>query len=196
MMKKAGIGVFMGVFFLTFVSAIGGFGYGSGIESLFYSEFFRAAFLFLLFFAILFFSTQRVFGGSPGIPLVISVSLSFFIVGALVERGFLYGYLGENFGGWVLVFALIIMIGLAIRIAYKNLGKPATIAVLWIIWLALWFADPSDLFYSGDVADFVFLLHDIIISWIGIVLLIVISLIIGFKKKKKILEKLADAIDD
>ena len=114
--------------------------------------------IFCLTFAIVYLSLSQVFGKKrqnetfpwittesrvhKGPVIVISLVIALFVAASISQRGYFYGYLGEEIGSWAIFFGILVMIALTIKVSY-GLGKGfGLIAGLIIIWLVLKSIDP------------------------------------------------------
>ena len=156
------------------------------IDFLTYDPFFRFILLFILFFAIVFFAVKNAFGEkNRNIAIIVAFVLSMFITLALVQRGYLFSYFGDDIGAWALIIAVIVAIGLLIKLAYANLGKWGAIVVLALAWFMLLALDPYDYIPLGSGGDTIIGIYDLLTGYWGFLGLILVCLIIGFRKDKK-----------
>lgn len=115
--------------------SLGGWGYYSP-SYLLQNEWVMFGALFVLFFAIVFFAVGRTFKENKGVAIVVSLVVSLFITLAVERRGLIYSYAGEELGGYLLIFALIIgviLIFKAITSLIGGIGLFLCLAGLWFI---------------------------------------------------------------
>ncbi len=139
----------------------GGYGIGSSfIDMIVSSEEIRFVLFFGLFFAAVYLAIGRAFPTNKGPAIVLSVVISLLITFTLVERGFMYGYLGEEIGNWFLIIALLMGMIFLIRGAYKSMGRGGGIITLLIVWALFafffkpFFFDALSGSYGGFLLDF------------------------------------------
>ena len=192
-MIKKGLGFLLGVLVLiNLAGAVGSFG-GFGFSYVNYEDILLFGIVFIFFLAFIFMTIYKVFG-NKGIAMVMAVAISGLITFALFSRGFLSGYGADNISDFAIAFGVLLVAGFIVKIAYSSLGKPGSIFVLWFLWLALFFVDPYELFSYGNVADGFAFIHSVLTGIFGLFIVLVVSAIIVFKKKKSALEKLGKKI--
>ena len=122
-MEKKYFLIFIGFLFLIpIISAFswGGGYYGSPLDLL-DNEWARFTIVFILFFAIIFYTTNKSFHHA-GVSAAIALALSLLITMTIERRGMLYGYVGDEIGTYLLVIAFLIGIGLIYGLGFLPFG--------------------------------------------------------------------------
>jgi len=129
--------------------------------------------------------------GNKGPIVVISLVIALLISAAVSQRSYVYGFLGQEIGSW-LVFILFVMITISVIVgAFKLpgiLGKVTGITfaiIFWLIWRAQAITlipysiyDTIIFFYES----FIWILWVIVIIW---VIKVAIESVAGFKKEQR-----------
>jgi hypothetical protein len=96
--------------------------------------------LFLMFFAIIYYTVNKSFKNNV-ISAVIALGLSLFISLATAKKGILAGY-GYGLDSWILFIAALIIVAFLIRFASNSFGRAGAIAAVIVIWIIILFMDP------------------------------------------------------
>ncbi|MEM4702921.1 MAG: hypothetical protein QXP53_00315 [Candidatus Pacearchaeota archaeon] len=104
------------------------------LTNLLSNEWFNAALLFLLVFAICFLVLKKVFASSMGVAVIISFVLGVAGSFSIIAK---YGLIFEKFDWWVVFIVFIIIVALLMLLSKRK--KAATIMLLFVIPVA-WFA--------------------------------------------------------
>ena len=140
--------------------------------------------VFILFFAILFYSTSKAFKKNRPVAVAIAIALTLLIVGALVQRGFFDSYYGDVIGDWALALAALLVFAFIVKLLYNSFGKKTVIVILFITWLILTFMDPYSIL-PPTMPDFVFIIYDFASGFSGFIILVIASLVLlAFKNKR------------
>ena len=157
------------------------FGWGGGYYSspLDYldNEWVIFSLFFLVFFTIIFFTVNRAFH-NPAVSGVIGLGLALMIAMVMAKRGFLYGYVGEEIGAWVLIITILIGIGFLVRFIYESFGKTGTVAGLIGLWFVIRSIDPYDMLPYQLLTDVFVNTYEFFASILGLIVLVVGGLII------------------
>jgi hypothetical protein len=164
---------------MAVVSAYGWGGYYSP-QSLMENEWFIFGGVFVLFFAIVFIALGRTFGENRGPAVAISLVVSLFITVAIERQGLLYSYVGEEIGGYLLIFALIIALILLLKVMSALLGGLGMFLVAFLTWYILNKNYYTSTLYSVIPYSFQpvydFICSDNFVYWIAGVLVLVLVL--------------------
>jgi len=153
-------------------------------EDIFNSEWFRFAIVFILFYAIIFYSLNRVFKENRATAIIVSVIASLVITFGFIKQGLLNHYVGSDFAAFLVILGFLIVFGFIFKILFEH-AKPAAILLLLAIWFVLFMSDPYNALPYFMHNDIVIRAYEILASWIGLVLLIVVGLLsLGFGGKK------------
>jgi len=149
-----------------------------------YNQNFQFVLIFAIFFAVIYFSTKKVFKGETGIAIAVSVAISLIISLAMAKRGMLYDLLGGEIGSWAIVIGFFIVIVFLISLTYSRLGKGGTITIIWLLYLILLYADPGSRIPYGMLSWILGTIYDLMSGWLGIILMIVATIIIATKDEE------------
>lgn len=101
------------------------------LHDLFNSITFRFILSFVLFYALFFYAASQAFRNERSIAVVVATVVSLLISYALLDRGFLSFYFENEFMSWMVLLALLTLLGIVFRYLYLNASKPvAIVAVL------------------------------------------------------------------
>lgn len=146
----------------------------------------------LVFFGIIFYTVNKAFKNNV-VSGVIALALSLLITITILRRGFLYGYMGDELGGWILVAVVLIAFGFLIRFAYKAFGVAGSTITVVVIWLLLQRADPYE-FLPYGVSEGIVWGYEFIASFIGLVILVLIAIFAApFLEGKSPIEKMIES---
>ena len=107
---------------------------------------------------------------SPRLVLI-SLVIAFISAAFFVQRGFVYGYLGDVVGGWIflLVLIMIIILSIPFYIAFsRSVGSGIASGIIFVlIWIVLkFFIDIDDLIpYNANVPYEFFQFYDFVTSF-------------------------------
>lgn len=169
---------------LPLVLSYNGFGWSwYSPQDLLNNEWVMFALIFIVFFAIIFFSLGKVMKENKGAAAVISVAISLFIAVSISRRVWFYGYFGEELSNWFVVFAVIIGIVFLINIITKLLRGIGLFLVLGGLWFLFSQTNFSDILPSSvtDSEWFEFFISN---TALGILIAIIIILVIISSKNK------------
>ncbi len=141
---------------INLISALGSWSYYLNSPSqLLNSEWVVFVGMFLIVFAVTFMSLSSMFGRetpqSPkeliwgiekkgpnkGPVVIISLVIALFVSAAFSQRGFLYGYLGNNIADWALFLMGLAVIALALRMMFVWLKIPGILSTLIVLWFII-----------------------------------------------------------
>ena len=186
-MKKEGVFICLFLFAIlisSLVSAYNGSGWSWYSPSdLLNNEWVMFALIFIVFFAIVFFSLAKLMKENKGAAAVISIVISLFIAVSISRRVWFYGYFGEELANWFVIFAVIIGIVFLINIITKLLGGIGLFLVLGGLWFLFSKTNFPDILPSSvtDSEMFEFLISGWAIGLLVIILIII--LIIAYSGK-------------
>ena len=148
----------------------------------------------IFFFAIIFYTTNKSFKNPP-IAGVVAAALSLFIAIALAQRGWLDAYMGSEIGAWGLLVAALIAVGFAVKFAYETFGRIGSVAAILIIWFILFSTDPQNILPPELLTDTFLNVYSFVSSWIGLVILLIISAVLITSRKNRGWTGLSDGFD-
>ncbi len=155
-------------------------------EDIFNSIWFKFAVVFVLFYAIMLYSLNRVFQGSRATSIIVSAVISLLISLSFVRQGFLDYYIGHDFAALLVLLGFLILFGFIFRVLFAH-AKPAAFLMLFALWFVLFISEPYDLLPYVLHNEYIIKAYEILASWIGLLLLIVVALVslaFGGKKHK------------
>jgi len=161
------------------------------LNDIFNSVLLRFGIVFMVFFAIIFFSVGKMFKGNRPVAILVSVSLAALIAGAFFQRGYLDSFYGDVIGDWAIVLGVLIGIVFLLKIVADNVGAWASIFVLVIIWAILTFTDPY-VVLPYYFPEGVFIAYQLLSGITGLVALVILSILIIFFRNKKLRNKFRD----
>lgn len=128
------------------------------------------------------FPTQAV---NKGPVVVISLVIALFVAGAVSQRTYFYGYLGEAIGSWVLFAAFVILSVLAIFGSFRipRIGGVIGIIVTFILWLILRSTDPYTILPSS-IAYEAESVYNFLISPIALGIIVIIGILMIILRKR------------
>jgi hypothetical protein len=195
-MKKFTLGL-LALFIVPLISAynhgfFGRFGGYGGPSALFQNEWVIFGIIFLVFFALIFYSLNKRFDNNAvsaivagGISLIIAMSLS----QRVMYTGFFGGFggFGEGLGNWIMFLAIVFGIFIGFKFIFENFGPAGSIPVVVVFWYLLGNMDIFNVLPYGFVTNEFLDIYEFIISWPGLFILLVISIYISsiFYKRKK-----------
>lgn len=173
------------VFIINLIAIVSAYGWGSwgyysSPSDLLQNEWVMFAGIFILFFAIVFFAVSKTFKENKGAAIVVALVVSLFISMAVVQRGWLYSYAGEEIGSWALVIALLLIIGLIIKLMNDVFGRFGAIIAVIGLWISLFFIDPYYFIPSGDIGDIVLTIYESAKGILGFIV-VVIAVVLLYK---------------
>lgn len=120
--------------FLPLVSAFDGFDSGYYyLLQLLQNELVLFALIFLVFFALVYFTLNRTMKENKGAVFIISAVVALFAAFAISQKTSFYGFVGETIGNWIIIviaaFAIILLIRFLI-----SLGLFYFLVILGISW--------------------------------------------------------------
>ena len=195
-MKKLFSGL-LALFIIPLISAYGhGFfgrfrGYG-GPSALFQNEWVIFGIIFLVFFALIFYSLNKRFENNA-VSSVIAGGVSLIIALSLSQRGLYFGYFGgfggfgQGLGDWIMFLAIIFGIFIGFKFIFENFGPAGSIPVVIVFWYLLRTIDIFNVLPYGFVTNEFLDIYELVITWAGLVILIIVSIIISrtlYKGKK------------
>ncbi|MDD5192149.1 MAG: hypothetical protein PHH54_00770 [Candidatus Nanoarchaeia archaeon] len=172
-------------------SPFGNFGfYGSPLDYL-ENEWVLSAVLFLIFFALIFYTLNKAFKNSA-VSVIIALGLSALISMAIAQRGLITAYGGGEISSWALFLAAAIGIAFLIRFSSESFGKIGAVAVVFLTWLVLYNFYPEQILPGllADIPAFVWF-WEVLTSWIGLIILIVIAFAFGGQGPETLLESIS-----
>lgn len=171
--------------------------------------------IFSIFFAVTYFAVVRTFAGHKGVAVVVAAAVSIFIAGAVSQKAWYYGYLGESIGSWFLLIASIIGFLLLLKVISGMFGGIGMLAILFFGWYFISKIDVYDLLpyaiINSDAYPIVQFIASPDFGWVlgGITVLLFITAYMGHgktpekvrnwlwgKKKKKTLAELLSGEGD
>ena len=208
-MKKIGVFVCSFLFAILISSLASSFnGYGNiSPSNLLENEWVMFGLIFIIFFAIVFFSLGKVMKENKGAAAVISIAISLFIAVSISRRVWFYGYFGEELSNWFMIFAVIIGIVFLINIVSKLLGGIGLFLTFGGLWYLFSKTNFSDILpYSITDSDwFEFFISGKVLGIliIALIIMLIISIknkdvrkwFLGSKKKKSLGEILSEIGD-
>lgn len=163
---------------LPTILAANTWGWGGGYQSPLYyfdNEWVWFTTIFLVFFAIIYFTVNRAFKNNI-ISGVLALSLSALIGITMMRSGWLYGYVGDGVGTWIAVVVVLIAAGFLIRFAYEGLGMFGVLGTLAFLWFLLQGSDPY-LFFPYDSSGWIIWIYERLKHPIGLIGLLIIGFI-------------------
>ena len=145
----------------------------------------RFVFVFILFYAIIFFSVKNAFHGNKQIAIIVSMVVSLFITAALAQKGILEGQIAEDIGGLLILLGFLALFGFVFRVLYNKISKTAAFVLLFIIWLLLYFGEGDRVLPYFLQTEYVLFVYNILSSWLGLLLLIAAGATVALINKKK-----------
>jgi len=144
--------------------------------------------LFLIFFAVIFYTLNKAFKNNV-IAGVIALGLSVLISMAIAQRGLLDVYGGGEISSWALFLAAAVGIAFLIRFAAETFGWIGAGVTAFVVWLILRSFYPEQLLPEllTNVPAFMWI-YNFLLSWLGLVLLIILAFILGSMGRKTIKE--------
>ena len=131
------------------------------------NDFIRFGLIFVLFFALIFFSTSKFFKEQRGVAVAVSFVVAFFAASFLIRQGFLYDFFLSDFfpdelAAWLTVIFIILGIILLFLAVYRWFrGCIGFTSALILLWFVLKWVEPEDYLFNGGVADAVILAHGV-----------------------------------
>lgn len=154
-----------------------GGGYYNSPLDLFDNEWVIFGIIFIVFFAIIFFTVNKAFK-TPGVSAVIALGLSLLIAITLARRGMLYGYFGDEVGSWVLIVTCLIGAGFIIRFAYESFGGLGAIISVGGLWYILHSIDPYEVIPYQILTDTIISVYEFVASWLGGIILMALTILL------------------
>lgn len=161
---------------LPTILAYNGWGWGGGYQSPLYyfdNEWVWFTTIFLVFFAIIYFTVNKAFKNNM-VSGVLALALSALIGITMLRSGWLYGYVGDAVGTWIVVVVILIAAGFLIRFAYEGLGVFGVLGALTFFWILLQGSDPYTLL-PYDTPDPLIWIYEWIKHPIGLILLWIVG---------------------
>ncbi len=162
--------------------------YGTGyfnITDFFNNTIVRFVFIFILFYAIIFFAVKNAFHGNRQIAIIVSMVVSLFITAALAQKGILEGQIAEDIGGLLILLGFLALFSFIFRVFYTKISKAAAFIMLSIIWLLLYFGEADRALPYFLQTEYVLFVYNILSSWAGLFLLIMAGIAVALIGKKK-----------
>ena len=161
------------VLIMPFVSAANWDFYQSPLEYL-DNEWVSFAIIVLVFFAIIFYTTNKSFNNVP-VSAVISGSLALLIAITVLRRGLLFGYAGDELGSWILIIVCLVGLGFLIKLSYEAFGAVGSTVAVFAFWMLLQNSDPYQILPYG-VSDNLIYIYEFIASFLGLIILVAIAI--------------------
>ena len=192
-MKK--IGVLFGIIFLmSFVSA--SLFDSISPSNLLDNEWVVFLGIFALVFALVFVSLGNFFTRKSGpswmgeksmqnrgAVAVISLIVALFISASVMQRGLMYGYLGEDIGSLLLLVVGLFVLIIVIKMLYKNFGRWGLAISLAGVWALFHFLGVDYLIPYSFPYEFIEI-YDVVFGWVGGLILGIILLLILMRKPR------------
>lgn len=157
-----------------------GYGYLSP-QDLLNNEWVVFGLIFAVFFAVIFFALGKTFRDNLGVAAIVSLALSFFISAIISQRVSFYGYIGEDVGGWIFLFAILIIIAFALK-ALLDLGGAIGLALGLVgSWFFIRYIDWETLLPYSVATNEIFLFVQ---QWFIGLIVIIIAIFILSKRKE------------
>jgi len=152
------------------------------------NEWFVFALIFIFFFGIIFFALGKTFKNNLSIPAIVAGVLAFFIAALVSRRVTFYGYIGEEFTGWIILVALALVILLSLKAILELTGPIGLAAGVIGTWLLIRFIDWSVIFpYTITESLLMYILQSI---WGALIAGTIAFIIIASRKKiRKLIRK-------
>lgn len=174
---------------LPFISALS---YGNSWNNWFYTpEYYLSnpwiifVAIFIIAFAIIFYTVNKSFNNTP-VAAVIGIGLSLLISVTASQRGWLYGYVGNDLGSWILIITFLIGFGFLIKFVHTSFGKIGTSIVIISAWFLLFITDPYQVLpYEFMTPTFVTAYEFLTSIWGFIIIAIILLVIYNLEKKDK-----------
>ena len=131
----------------------------------------------MFFFAIIYYTTNKSFKNPP-VAAVVGLALSLFMAIAMAQRGWLDSYMGSEIGAWALLVSALIAVGFTVKFAFETFGRIGSVAATLIIWFILFSTDPQNILPPELLTDTFLNVYGFVSSWIGLVILLIISAVI------------------
>lgn len=157
--------------------------YGSPLDY-FENEWVLFTVLFLLFFAVVFYTINKTFKNNV-VSGVIGLGISLLLTMAITRKGFLWGY-GNGLDAWVLLIAILIGLAFLIRFATTSFGMWGTICTVILVWVLIAYIDPYQFLPDPllESPEFMSFYEGILRTFVGAVILIVLAFFLGSISKK------------
>ena len=195
-MKKLFSGL-LALFIIPLISAyshgfFGRFGGYGGPRALFQNEWVIFGIIFLVFFALIFYSLNKRFENNA-VSSVIAGGVSLIIALSLSQRGLYFGYFGgfggfgQGLGDWIMFLAIIFGIFIGFKFIFENFGPAGSIPAVIVFWYLLRTIDIFNVLPYGFVTNEFLDIYGVVISIPGGFILVVISIYISsilYKKRK------------
>ncbi len=180
---------FVSIFFINLVSAYSYYGWGYSSSPLDYldNEWVRFTTLFLVIFALVYFSVTKAFKDNQAVAAVIALGVTLLITVAISQQGLLYTYAGDQFGNWITLVAILLALGFFIKISGENFGASGVIVAV-IISLVIFnmtiSLDEFSLAYAFQDYNFQWMWESIFTVQGFVILGILVVVLIIFSKRK------------
>jgi hypothetical protein len=136
-----------------------------------------------VFFAIIFYAVGRSIDNKQ-VSAVIALALALFISMTLTRRGYLYGYMGQEIGSWIIFVVILITVvlvgGFFIRMMndfFWPVGSPVSVLIIWFFLRIL---DPEEFIPYTLLNDIFLGVYEFVTSIVGLIILIILAIIISF----------------
>lgn len=175
---------FASTLFLNVVSAWGGGFYNPRPSDFFNSEWVRFAVVFIVFYALIFFTMKKVFkDGGKQTAVAISLGVSLLITAAAAQQGLLEGYVAEDISALLLLLGIFVFFGFIFRFFFKH-SPVAAYFILSGLWLVMFLSDPARAIPYILQTDTILTIYEFIASPFGLLILIGIGAISSLNKRK------------
>lgn len=191
------IAIFLSLLVIPLISAYsygGSWGYVNSPLYYLQNEWVMFIIYFIFFFAIIYFTTNKSFK-NPSVSAVVGAALSLFIAIAMAQRGWLNSYMGAEIGAWALLIAALIAVGFAVKFSYETFGRVGAVAAILIIWFIIHSTPPESILPPELLTDTFRNVYDFVGSFIGLILLLIISAVLIVARRRRGWNALSEGFD-